>query len=91
MSNEAENITRVNGYMVVCELEDGGAKIDSTGHTLKDVAHWLIENVDYYPSNNEMFAIETILLDGGAASVELETKSGQHTLTVIHSKGTPRE
>lgn len=82
--SELSHITRAGGFLVVCD--PGTRGVDHVGPSLADVAHWIIDNLSYYPSNDEMDEIERIVLDGGVAEMDLDAKSGSHTLTVIYSK-----
>jgi hypothetical protein len=82
------DVTRESGYFVVVESAKIVASIDRL-KTLKDVAHWLIDSCDFYPSQDMMSEMQEITESGGVASVELEDITA--TLTVAFSAPVDQE
>lgn len=82
--SEEEPVTREKGFIVAWEPARGAVIFERVGDAFKDVAHWVIDRLEYYISNETMREAEEIIMTRGVVSIELEAKEGG-TLTIVYS------
>lgn len=85
MSESEEAVGREKGFLVMIEPASGPASLERAGYSIKDVAKLVIDEFDYFMSNDVMYQVTVICAEGGAASVELATPKGAMTLTIFEA------
>ncbi len=87
-----EHVGNELGYLIFVESPEGPSSMDRTGHDIKSVAVWIMDNFGYFLSHDTMREIEKITSYGGVATVAVDREEEGVTgfeFAVVHAKGHP--